>query len=170
MKNTTFLLFVFLFSAFAVSAQSSESCAVRLGNNYFKDCKRFIVYRGDDVVKQSQDRSRVDGFSMQLYSTSGQPIATITDGKLVSGNEKDISVVASETEFSVIDAKTGHIYCLIKKTYNNEKSWCQFDVWMDITLADGTKFLCTPESSNVSMLQYMNGGVFVGAGTAILLE
>jgi len=107
---------------------------------------------------------------MQLYSATGKSIATINDGALISGNKEEISILASETEFSVMDAKTGHMYCLVKKTYNNEKGWCQLDVWMDITLADGTKFLCTPESSNVPTLQYMSGATFQRAGTAILLE
>ncbi len=170
MKTFIFFLSLVSLCALPASAQEREICAVHLGNNYFVDCQKFIVYRGEEVVSQSQDRSRVDGFSMSLYSNSGQHIATIKDGKLVSGREEDVSIVVSNTEFSVSDARTGHIYCLVKKTYNVEKKWCQFDVWMDITLADGNQFLCTPESSNVSILQAMSGSVFQKAGVAINLD
>lgn len=150
--------------------QTDNVCAVKIGKNYYINCKKIISFQNQPVltITNSQDNSIKINFD--VFSTSGTKVATVKEGKLAEGNKDLYIIKLTEKEFSFIEKSTNRIICFVKKTYDQQNKRCELQVSADMYMPSGFYFQCTPETTNVPFLNNMQGATFANSDSAISLN
>ncbi len=169
MKNS-FLSFILIFCFIGLYGQQKKEMAVKIGGNYYINCKHLIKMNGEDLVNVNASITDKMGVFLHVYNETGNLILEVKDGKVEMNSGNLFSVTNTPKEFLCIEKKTGKKVCYIKKQPDKTHSGEVYAVWADIMTPKGYSFQCTPETTNIPALQYMTGSTFDGAETAITLN
>jgi hypothetical protein len=172
MKTTsvTLLLFHFLLFPVIIMAQTDTACAVKIGSSYYINCRHIITFRGKDVLNVISTRETPVKINFDVYSSDGKKTAVVKEGKITEGASELFTISSSYTAFSFMEKSTKRIICYVKKIFDKENSRCELHVWADMYMPSGFYFQCTPETTNVEMLNNMKGATFKNSGVAISLN
>jgi len=168
MLTKTMLFIGLLLFHFNVMAQNS--CAIKIGSNYFIDCKHLISYKGIDVLSLEKTPGDSITVNFDVYATNGQKVATVNKGKIVEGNKDLFEIMANDTAYTFIEKATSRIIVHIHKYTDPNSNKCVMDTWADMYMPTGFYFQCTPDTTNVNYLNWMRGNTIQGAGNAISLN
>lgn len=162
--------FLTFFSAFAFTTQAQQGpCALKLGGNFYINCQHTIVYQGQDIMTVTELADRGSKVNFDIFSPAGVLEAKVRAGKLTEG-AANFAIVSSADTFSLVDKRDGRKVCHVEKKFNLHQERCDLLVWADLYLPDGNRFQCTPETTNVPFLNFMQGGTFQNMHTAIKLN
>ena len=168
-KLATLLVAAVSLSTFSLSAQKVEY-ALKIGSSFYIDCRHTILYKGVDVMSLADIENKGAKVNFHIYSPAGVLEASVKAGKLSGNAAASFAVVSSADKFTVTDKRDGRIVCMVQKKWNNRAERWDLLVWADLYMPDGNIFQCTPETTNVPLLQMMQGSTFTGAFAAIQLD
>ena len=169
MKYFCSVLVLFIISHSAIS-QSDSSITLKMGNNYFTDCEKTVVFKGQEIFDIDKSIDSKINISFIIYDENGVQLAEVKSGKMISGKSENYTLSNSAEKFSLVEKSTGRIISFVKRVYNDKEKRYEYHVSADLFLPDGYAFQCTPESSNIPMLNMMQGSNFIGSGTAITID
>lgn len=146
-------------------------CAAHLGGSWYINCGSLVSYQGQDVVSFSNWADPVGSVNLDVYGTKGKLEAQVRNGKLSMGDPKRYVVQHTGTLFSLTDASTDRIICILKDVPPTTKdASCQVDVWLDLFVSGTGYFHCDPESSNDPVMEMMKSSTFRNMGFAVSLN
>lgn len=170
MKNLFFLFFVILFTNTNIYGQSNTICAIKIGSNYYINCKRIITFSDQTILTLTNSNDNSIEINFDIFSINGKKEATVKDGKLTEGNKELYTIKSSEKEYAFIEKSTNRIICLVKKHFDPTNKRFELHVWTDMYMPNGFYFQCTPETTNVPILNYIQGSTFSNSDSAITLN
>ncbi len=157
---------LFTLSAFA----QKQEYALKIGGSFFIKCQRTIVYRGVDIMTLTDIENKGSRVNFDIYGSTGWLEASVSAGKLTGNGASYFAVISSQDEFTVTDRRDGRTVCIVKKKWNLQQERWDLLVWADLYLPDGGRFQCTPDTSNVPILNMTMGSTYTNMGTAIRLD
>lgn len=160
MKNLKLVSLILLSVSFHSYAQIDSSCAVKVGSNYYINCKRIISFQGQAVFTIKDVSSNSIHINFDVFSNKGAKLATVQDGKLVEGDNEDYAIKSTDNEFSFIEKRTNRIICYVRKINDEKNKRCELHVSADMYMPSGFYFQCTPETTNVDYLNKIKGSTF----------
>lgn len=169
MKKKNLLLAFLLFAALTVMAQQAP-CALKIGGNFYINCEHTILYQGQDIMTVTELDDKGSKVNFDIFSPAGVLEARVRAGKLTEGSAANFAIVSSADTFTLVDKRDGRTVCHVEKKFNLQQERCDLLVWADLYLPDGNRFQCTPETTNVPFLNFMQGGTFQNVQTAIKLN
>lgn len=165
------LLLPFLFLLIAGAVRGQGACAARIGGCYFINCKSIVKYNGQDIVTFSDWARPVATVNLDVYGSNGFMQAQVRNGKLTHGSADRFTLKSSTAEFSMVDASTSRVICLLKNVESTtDEANCQVDVWLDVFMPGSGYFHCDPSTGTEPMLQMMGGALFKNSDSAIVLD
>ncbi|MBW8049368.1 MAG: hypothetical protein FVQ77_03300 [Cytophagales bacterium] len=170
MKKLTLLLLSLQTCTVDGFTQPVKDCAVKIGSNYYINCKHIIVFQQQDVLTVTDTKGNSIKINFDIFSPNGKKVAAVKDGQLVEGNKDLYDIKSSDKEYTFMEKSTNRIICYVKRTFNKEKNRCELQIWADMYMPSGFYFQCTPETTNVPLLNMMKGSTFTGAESAIILN
>ena len=170
MKNLTLIILLFLTGTLKSLGQTDSICAVKIGSNYYINCKKIISFAGQSVLTIDNSSDPLIKINFDVFSEDGIKIAAVKGGKLTIGEKSAYKIKSTETEFSFIEKTTNRIICFVKRVYDEKNRRCELQVFADMFMPSGFYFQCTPETTNVEFLNWMQGSTFTNAASAIDLE
>jgi hypothetical protein len=173
MKHLVFLVALLGFCvALPSAAQTTPKADVclKIGGSYFINCKRTIAFGEYSILTVSGNDSTGRMVNFDIYSSSGTLDASLKDGNFSGTNDDSYTVAHIQDGFAVSDKRNSRLVLKVVNVFNKEENRSEMQVWGDFFLPNGGRFICTPETSNVPMLEMMKGNTFQGAGTGIQLD
>jgi hypothetical protein len=170
MRNTI-KISLFLLAGIIVSATtlSGQDVCLKIGGSYFINCKRTIAFGEQAIMTVSLDDKNRRMVNFDIFSQEGVLDASLKDGKF-SGRQANAYVVENIGEgFAVTDTRSKRVVLKVMGVKNEDQKRNELHVWGDFFLPDGGRFQCTPEESNVPMLNMVRGATFKNNETAIQL-
>lgn len=170
MKNTIKTgLFLLLGAIVSATTLSGQDVCLKIGGSYFINCKRTIAFGEQAIMTVSHDDKNGSMVNFDIFSPEGVLDASLKAGKF-SGTKANAYAVKNLGEgFTVTDTRTNRIVLKVVGVKNEDQKRNELHVWGDFFLPDGGRFQCTPEESNVPMLNMMRGAIFKNNETAIQL-
>lgn len=160
-----------LFFILASAAQAQQGpCALKIGGNFYINCQHTILYQGQDVMTVTELDGKGSKVNFDIFSPAGVLEAKVRAGKLAEGSAANFAIVSSADAFTLVDKRDGRKVCHVEKKFNLNEERCDLFVWADLYLPDGNRFQCTPETTNVPFLNFMQGATFQNVQTAIQLD
>ncbi len=151
-------------------AQDQKEVCLKIGGCYFINCKRTIAFGEHSVMTVSGDDQYGRKINFDIYSPNGVLDASLEDGKFSGPNASAFAVVRIGEGFTITDTRSDRIVLKVLHVENKNQNRNELHIWADFFLPNGNRFLCTPEESNVPILQMMNGTTFKNNETAIQLN
>jgi len=140
---------------------------VKVGGNIFINTPNLIVYREEPLFKMYRSTSDgLLGIDFDIYNKSGDKVATIRKGMIVSGNEKDFSIVKKFDHYIITENSSGRIICDIKK--RGEAGEVELDLSVRMYTKGGFLFDAAPTRINVRG-NYLSGNTFSGFDVGMLI-
>lgn len=164
------LFFIILYATINVCGQSNAIYAVKIGSNYYINCKRIITFSDQTILTITNSKDNSIKINFDIFSIDGKKEATVKEGKLTEGNKELYTIKSSEKEYAFIEKSTNRIICLVKKTFDSKNKRFELQVWTDMYMPNGFYFQCTPETTNVPFLNYIQGSTFSNTDSAITLN
>jgi hypothetical protein len=161
-----FLAFIFI----AVTAAAQKDVSLKMGGSYFINCQRTIAFGEQAVITISGDDITGRKVNFDIFSANGTLDASLEEGQFTGRNANFYELRRFPEGFTITDARNGRIVLKIVSVENREQKRQDLHVWADFFLPDGGRFQCTPDESNVPMLQMMKGSTFKNVGTAVQLN
>ena len=160
-----------LVSAICFAAQAQQGpCALKIGGNFYINCQHTILYKGQDIMTVTELADKGSKVNFDVFSPAGTLEAKVRAGKLTEGSASNFAIVSSARAFTLVDKRDGRKVCHVEKKFNQKQERCDLLVWADLYLPDGNRFQCTPETTNVPFLNFMQGATFQNVQTAIKLD
>lgn len=169
MKKLNLLSACFLFASLTTLAQK-DPCALKIGGNFYINCEHTILYQGQDIMTVTELDDKGSKVNFDIFSPAGLLEARVRAGKLTEGSAANFAIVSSAEAFTLVDKRDGRTVCHVEKKFNLTHERCDLLVWADLYLPDGNRFQCTPETTNVPFLNFMQGATFRNVQTAIQLN
>lgn len=163
MKNLSLIVLIFLAGIFRSYGQADSICAVKIGSNYYINCKRIISFQKQPVFTIENSLTKSININFDVFSENGKKVATVKHGKLVLGTIGVYKIISTENEFSLIEKATNRIICFVKKIYVEKNMRCELHVSVDMYMPSGFYFQCTPEITNVEYLNNIQGSTFANS-------
>lgn len=167
-RFSLFWLAATLLSAAPSTAQKPDVC-LKIGGNYFINCARTIAFGDYSILSVSGDEKTGRMVNFEIYSAKGTLDATLKEGKFSGKNADSYSLKSLGDGFVISDSRTNRPVLKIQNVENKALKRMEMNVWADFFLPNGGRFECTPQTSNVPMLEMMKGATFKNNGTAIQL-
>lgn len=139
---------------------------IKLGGNYFINCKSLISFNNQPVFRRIERRDTDGklGLDFDVYDDKGGKIATIRRGNVVQGNTQAYEMKHLADCDKVIEKSTGRIIVEI----NKKSSDADVAVSVNMYLQDGFLLEATPDSINVGSSK-MIGNTFPNCKTGIAI-
>jgi len=170
MKKILILLSLVFTQFTTTNAQYKQDITIKLGGAWYINCQHLVRFGEQDVINISLGATGEILPAIDIFSESGIKTASVSNGKLNTGNKADYSITSSEKEFTLSEKATKRVICYVKKIQNKEKNREELHVWLDLYMPDGFYFQCTPDETNVPFLQGMKGATFKNNRTAVQLN
>ena len=154
---------------FNVHAMAQNSCAVRIGSNNYINCGHLVTFKGQDVVTLVKTPDNAIKVNFDVFAQNGMKLAEIRNSAITQGTKSSFDIIADDTSYTFMERATSRIILHIVKRAD-PKTGCVMNVWTDMYMPSGFYFQCTPETTNVPMLNMMKGSTFENAGSAIVLN
>lgn len=170
MRNTIKIsLFLLVGTIVSMTTLSGQDVCLKIGGSYFINCKRTIAFGEQAIMTVSLDSKNGQMVNFDIFSPEGVLDASLKNGKFSGAKASAYSVKNIGEGFTVTDTRTGRIVLKVMGVKNEALKRSELHVWGDFFLPDGGRFQCTPEESNVPMLNMMRGATFKNNETAIQL-
>ena len=154
---------------FNVHAQAQNGCAVRIGSNNYINCAHTITFKGQDVLTLVKTPENAIKVNFDVFAQNGMKLAEIRNSVIAQGIKGNYNIIADDTSYTFMEKVTSRIIVHIIR-HPDSKTGCVMDVWTDMYMPSGFYFQCTPETTNVPMLNMMKGSTFTNSGSAIVLN
>jgi hypothetical protein len=165
---STLLMVSFIFVADTLSAQN-DIC-LKIGGNYYINCKRTIAFGNQSIFSITGNDSTGRDVSFDLFSATGTLDASFKNGQLSGPNVRFYELKNTGDILTISDLLNKRFILKIVYTEDNPEKRKEFHVWADFYLPNGERFQCTPDETNVPMLNMMKGATFKNSYTAIQLN
>lgn len=170
MKNIVLVFILTVLTMLNTIAQNGRGCPAKIGDNYYLNCKHIITFQGQDVFTiKNADESEIK-INFEVFNSKGEKVASVENSKLKEGDTECYLIKSTEGEYSFIEKASNRIICYVKKVNDEEKNWCELQVWVDMYMPSGFYFQCTPETTNVATLNMIRGSMFADSDAAIQLR
>lgn len=172
MKNLhkIILLCLSITSIAEAAAQNSKDVSLKIGGCYFLNCERTIAFGEQAVMTVNGDDKTGRMVNFDLFAPNGALEASLKNGQFTGPKAKSYKITAFPDGFTITDTRNGRVVLKIVSMKNASQARYDLHVWADFYLPNGGRFLCSPEESNVPLLQMMQGSTFKNVGTAIQLN
>ena len=108
--------------------------------------------------------------NFDLYGADGTLQASLLNGNFSGKQADDYHVQRFEEGFFIKNTVENRIVLKIQSVENKEEKRTEMHVWADFYLPNGGVFQCTPEESNVPLLEMIKGTTMKNAGTGVQLN
>lgn len=105
--------------------------------------------------------------NFEIYAPSGVLEASLKEGKFTGSQAASFEAKSIKDGFTVTDTRNSRVVLKVVSIYSDENKRDEMNVWGDFFLPNGGRFMFTPETSNLPMLDMMKGSTFRNVGTAI---
>jgi hypothetical protein len=153
-----------------LAAQSPKDVCLKIGGSYFINCKRTIAFGEQAVMTVSGGDKSGRMVNFDIFSPQGMLDASLKDGKFSGANANAYAIKNIGEGFTITDTRSNRIVLKVLNVGNTTEKRNELHVWADFFLPGGGRFQCTPEESNVPVLQMMPGSTFENMETAIQLN
>ena len=170
LKMTIFALLGLTFLATSLTAQEQKDVRLKIGGSYFINCKRTVVFGEQAIMTVSGDDKSGRKVNFDIFSPKGVLDASLKDGDFSGTNVKAYAVKRDEEILTITDTRSNRIVLMVKNVENKAEKQNELHIWADFFLPDGNRFQCTPEASNLPMLEMIKGATFKDSDTAIQLN
>jgi hypothetical protein len=148
---------------------AQKDVCLKIGGSYFINCKRTIAFGEQAIMSVSGDDQTGRNVNFDIFSSKGILDAALKDGKFTGTNANYYSIVILGEGFTITDLRSNRIALKVMNIKNDSEKRSELHIWADFFLPDGGRFQCTPEESNVPMLNMLRGATFKNNETAIQL-
>jgi hypothetical protein len=169
-KITLSLLTLLIIYSSSLYAQSQKNVCLKIGGSYYINCERTIVFGEQAIMSVNGDDERGRTINFDIFSSKGILDASLKDGNFSGTNVKSYAIAQMEEHFTITHTRSNRLVLMVKNVENKTEKRNEFHIWADFFLPDGNRFQCTPEASNVPMLEMIKGATFTNSNTAIQLN
>jgi hypothetical protein len=162
--------FTLLFTLVSIRSIQAQDICLKIGANYFINCKSVLTIRGHPVLQMTGDDNTGRKVMFAIYASNGKLDATLADGKFSGTHAKHFQIQQDPNGFTIFDDRDKRMILKCEGHYNESKKRKESHIWAQLYLPDGSMFQCTPETSNVPMLEMMKGSTFSNSGSAITID
>jgi hypothetical protein len=149
--------------------QTESPICIKMGGSYFINCARTIVFGDQDIMTMEGDDIKGRKIHFDLFSAKGKLEATLQGGVFSGSNAHQYAVKALEDGFMIFDKRSDRVVLVTKNVNNAADDRKEVHIWADFYLPDGNRFQCTPDESNVPVLNMLRGATFTNSEIAISL-
>src|SRR5436190_7921300 len=111
----TFANVLALTLSLSLHGAAQNSCALKFGSSYFINCAHLIVVKGEDLFTLGSWEGASPKISFSIYSSDGKKVGEVQNGKLITGNSSDYTILSTASEFTLNDKRTSRIIFYMKK-------------------------------------------------------
>jgi hypothetical protein len=160
-----------LFIAFVSMSQAKgQDICLKIGNNYFINCKSVLTVQGHSVLNMTGNDSTGRKVSFEMYTSSGKLDARLENGIFTGTQAQHYKIEQDPKGFHIYDDRDNRVLLKAEGHYNDKAQRKEVHIWAQLYLPNGSVFECTPETSNVPTLQMMSGNVFRNSGSAVTID
>jgi hypothetical protein len=163
-------LLLWICAAIPASAQAQKDVSLKIGGNYFINCKRTIVLGDYTILSVSGDDESGRMVNFSIYGPDGRLDARLHEGSFEGPRAEYYKIQTAPNGFQIVDTRVDRIVLKILRVENPQYKRTDMHVWAEFFLPNGQLFQCSPEESNVPMLQMIKGSTFSNNDTAIQLN
>jgi hypothetical protein len=108
-KSRIILVLALLFHCVDSVAQNDSLCAIKIGGNYYINCKKLIVFEDYSVLNINSLSEKHIGVNLDIYSTTGEKIAVVKNGAITEGDESLFTIKSTGAEYSIMENASDRI-------------------------------------------------------------
>lgn len=172
MKNSIKLSLLLAFNVLFIATTFAQNnkVSLKIGGSYFINCKRTIVFGEQSIMNIVDDDQTGKKINFDIFSPSGTLDASLSNGSFTGINAKFYVINKIDQGFIINDIRNNRMVLKVMNIKNKEENRNDLHIWADFFLPNGKRFQCTPEESNVAIMQMMTGATFENNLTAIQLH
>lgn len=131
----------------------ADSFRIRFGGNIVVNCGSLVTFNDEPLIRL---RRRGDGFlgvDVDVRDPAGTRVATVRNGKVVQGDDRNYEILTSPDEHRVVALDTGRIAVRVAR---KDVEGAELDLSVRLYLPTGHLFEADPDSTMLGTLGFVD--------------
>lgn len=121
---------------------------IKLGGNTYINVPNLVTCRNETIFKVYRSTSDgLLGIDFDIYDQNKQKVATVSKGRIYSGQKENYEVRMENDHYSVTEKTSGRIICDIRR--RSQAPDAELEISVELFTPDGILFRATPNETNL---------------------